>query len=498
MTSFWLTTAPETAFPPLGGDLATDVVVVGGGIAGLSTAALLKQSGRRVVVVEARRVGRQATGHSTAKVTSQHALVYSDLERSHGTEAARLYAEANQAAVERVARFVRDLEIDCAFERRPAYAYTTAADKLETLQNEAECARRLGLPADFVDDVPFPAGVKGAVRFTDQAQFHPCKYVEGLARFVDGDGCSVFEETRVEHVESGTPSRVETSRGTITADHVVIATQLPIISEGMFFAKAYPHSEPMLAAAIEPARAPQGMFISTDEPSLSVMVASHEGRPYLIAAGGKHKPGHSADARQAMETLERTVREHFAVSEIACRWTNHDYWPMDRVPFVGRAGKGQPLVATGFQAWGLSNGTAAALMLNDIIAERPNRWLSLFGADRLKPLASAPTFVSENTSVAGDLVGGHLARRPKSAADLGPDQAEVLRLGGKLVAAYRDAAGRLSEVSAICTHMKCVVGWNPIDRTWDCPCHGSRFLTDGSVLRGPATAPLKQRQDADG
>src|SRR5690606_34425258 len=190
----------------------------------------------------------------------------------------------------------------------------------------------------------------------------------------------------------------------------------------MFFAKAYPHSEPMLAAAIEPARAPEGMFISIDTPSLSVLVAPHEGRLYLIAVGGEHKPGHTADARQAMETLERSVREHFGVDAIAYRWTNHDYWPMDRVPFVGRAGKGQPLVATGFQAWGLSNGTAAALMLTDIVAERPNHWLSLFGADRLKPLASAPTFLSENTSVAGDLVGGHLARRPKSTAGLAPDE----------------------------------------------------------------------------
>lgn len=497
MASYWLATAAQIAFPALEGDFRTDVVMVGGGIAGLSTAALLKQSGRRVAVVEARRVGRQATGHSTAKVTSQHGVIYSELERTHGTDAAKLYAEANQAAVEGVEQLVRQLAIDCAFEPRPAYAYTTSADKVATLEKEADCARRLGLPADFVETVPFPADVKAAVRFRDQAQFHPCRYVEGLARFVEGDGSRVFEQTRVNHIEPGMPSRIETARGTITADEVVVTTQLPIISQGMFFAKAHPHSEPMLAAPLDPARVPDGMFISIDEPSLSVMVTTHEGRPYLVAAGGAYRPGHADEAWQAMERLERSLRDLFGISEISHRWTNHDYWPMDRVPFVGRPGKGQPLVATGFQAWGLSNGMAAALMLADIANERPNRWLDLFRADRLKPLASAPRFVSENTAVAGDMLGGHLARRAKSAAELGKDEAEVLRLDGHLVAAYRDAAGQLHEVSAVCTHMKCVVGWNPIDRTWDCPCHGSRFALDGSVLRGPATAPLKQRQVAE-
>ncbi|HMA16730.1 MAG: FAD-dependent oxidoreductase [Bacteroidota bacterium] len=493
MSSYWLATAAETDFPALDGDLATDVVVVGGGIAGLTTAALVKQSGRRVAVVEARRVGRQATGHSTAKVTSQHGVIYRELVRKHGQEGAGLYAEANQVAVERVAQFVRELAIDCDFRRSAAYVYTTSDEGLDTLKEEADCARRLGLPAELVDSAPLPGGLLGAVRFADQAQFHPCKYIAGLARSVEGDGCHVFEHTRVLDIQSGRPLRVETAGGTITADEVVVATQLPIIAEGMFFAKAHPHSEPMLAAIIEPAAAPDGMFISIDEPSLSVMVAPGEGRPCLIAAGGDYKPGHSDDARQAMETLERSVRERFAVGEIIHRWTNHDYWPMDRVPFVGRTGNGQPLVATGFQAWGLSNGTAAGMMLADIIGGRSNRWLDLFDADRLKPLASAPSFLSENTAVAGEMVGGHLKRRPKSPADLGADEAEVVQGDGGLVAAYRDRDGRLHEVSAVCTHMKCVVGWNPVDRTWDCPCHGSRFATDGSVLRGPAKSPLEPR-----
>src|SRR5690606_846271 len=378
MSSYWLATAAETAFPAFDGNLATDVVVVGGGIAGLTTAALVKQSGRRVAVVEARRVGRQATGHSTAKVTSQHGVIYRELVSKHGQEKAALYAEANQAAVERVAQFVRELAIDCDFQRNAAYVYTTSDKGLETLREEADCARRLGLPAEMVDSAPLPGGLRGAVRFAEQAQFHPCQYAAGLARFVEGGGSHVFEQTRVLDIQSGTPARVKTAGGTITAAEVVVATQLPIIADGMFFAKAHPHSEPMLAAIIDPAAVPEGMFISIDEPSLSVLVAPGEGRPCLIAAGSDYKPGHSDEARQAMEALERSVRERFTVEEITHRWTNHDYWPMDHVPFVGRPGKGQPLVATGFQAWGLSNGTAAGMMLADIIDERPNRWLDLF------------------------------------------------------------------------------------------------------------------------
>lgn len=495
--SFWVGTAPDVSFPALSGDLAVDVAVIGGGIVGLTTALLVKQSGRSVAVIEARRIGRQATGNSTAKVTSQHATIYAQLIKSHGRDGAQAYADANQAAVERVADLVQALAIDCDLERKPAYVFTCSDEQVPVLREEAEAARGLGLPAELATDLPLPFPVKLAMRFADQVQFHPCKYLAGLARHVAGDGCHVFENTRASDVESGDPVRVVTDRGVVSAGAVVVATHLPVISQGMYFAKAYPHSQPILAAAIDESVEPDGMFISIDTPVFSILRARHQGRLYLVAAGGHTKPGQTEELRQAMAELERNVHDNFSVREIAWRWTNQDYMPMDRVPFVGRPSAGDPLyVATGFHGWGLSNGTAAAMMLVDAIAGRANPWAALFDAGRVKPVASAPTFLSENVQVAKHLIAGYLARRPDGAAGLRPGEAAVLERDGAKVAAYRDATGTLHEVSAVCTHMKCVVAWNPLALTWDCPCHGSRFDPDGRVLEGPAVTPLASRAAA--
>jgi len=248
----------------------------------------------------------------------------------------------------------------------------------------------------------------------------------------------------------------------------------------------------VLAAPVERSAAPDGMFLSADSPDLSVISTTDGERVYLIAAGGHYKPGHSDEQRELGATLERQLRERFGVRDIAWRWTNHDYWPMDQVPFVGPASPGNDrlFVATGFHAWGMSNGTAAGMMLADAILGRPNSWATLFDATRTNAMVSAPGFISGNVDVAGHLVGGYLARRPGSPRDLRPDKAGVFRTEDGHVAAYRDETGVLHEVSAVCTHMKCVVGWNPTDRSWDCPCHGSRFSADGEVLSGPALQPL--------
>ncbi len=493
--SFWVATAPDAAFAALSGDVSVDVAIVGGGMVGLTAAALLKREGRRVAVIEARRVGRQATGRSTAKLTSQHATIYAQLLRTHGRDGARSYAEANQAAIECVAGLVNDLGIDCDFERRSAYVFTRSDDKLKLLESETEAARGLGLPAELLRDVSLPFPVRCAMRFTGQAQLHPCKYLVGLARFVDGDGSHVFESTRAQDAESGAPMRVRMEHGTVTARDVIVATHLPVTGHGMYFAKAYPHSQPILAAPIDPAVAPDGMFISVDTPTLSVLRTHHEGRTYLIAAGGHTKPGHADELLQSLADLERSVRADFDVGQVSHRWTNHDYLPMDRVPFVGRPSSGDPhlFVATGFHGWGLSNGTAAAMILAEAIAGRPSPWAALFDAGRVKPVASAPAFVAENVQVAKHLVAGYLARRPRSAAELGPGEAAVIDSDGGKIAAYRDQAGTVHQVSAVCTHMKCVVGWNPIARSWDCPCHGSRFEPDGAVIAGPAVSPLPKR-----
>jgi glycine/D-amino acid oxidase-like deaminating enzyme/nitrite reductase/ring-hydroxylating ferredoxin subunit len=495
--SYWVTTLvgeiPD--YPSLDSDLAVDVAIIGGGIVGLTAAELLTRAGKRVAVVEARKLGQQVTGRSTAKVTSQHGLIYQRLFKEFGEETARVYGAANQAALEQIARHVRDGEIDCEFERTAAYVYASSAAQLAEIEKEVEIAKKLGLPATFVRDVPLPFTTAGAIRFDDQAQFNPLKYCLGLAKAVAGIGGLVFEGTRARSFEHGKPCKVTTERGTIMARDVIDASHMPLGKEGMFFAKAYPYAHAVVAARVDPAHAPQGMFISAASPTRSVRAARRNGETYLIATGGAYKPGDPDRAIDALDDLRRFVQDEFGVQSIDYYWTNQDYEPMDGMPFIGRASSGAEhlLVATGFNAWGITTGTAAGMILADLIMDRTNPWAAAFDATRIKPVKAGPSFVRENVSTGVHLVGGYLASRPNTIDDLAPGEAAVLNMDGESVAVFKDDHSELHAVSAVCTHLSCTLGWNPADRTWDCSCHGSRFAVDGSVLHGPATAPLEPK-----
>ena len=494
--SYWVATVGDVpAYHPLDGDLDVDVAVIGGGIVGLTAAELLTRAGKRVALIEARKLGQQVTGRSTAKVTSQHGLIYQRLLKEFGEEAARAYGGANQAGLEQIARLVRDRDIDCDFERAAAYVYARSDAELAEIEREIEVAERLGLPAAFVRDVPLPFATTGAIRFDDQAQLNPLKYCLGLAKSLAGAGGLVFEGTRARSVEHGEPCRVTTERGTVTARDVIDATHMPLGKEGMFFTKAYPFAHTVVAARIDPARAPQGMFLSAATPSHSVRAARWNEEIYLIAAGGAYKPGHPDRELEMFDDLQRFVRDAFAVQTIDYYWTNQDYESMDGMPFIGRVGSGAEhlFVATGFNAWGITTGTAAGLILSDLLLGRANPWTEVFDASRIKPVTAAPSFVRENVSAGVQLVGGYMARRPGALGDLAPGEAAVLDVDGERVAVFKDEQNEVHAVSAVCTHLYCTLGWNPADRTWDCPCHGSRFGVDGSVIHGPATAGLERK-----
>jgi glycine/D-amino acid oxidase-like deaminating enzyme/nitrite reductase/ring-hydroxylating ferredoxin subunit len=486
--SYWNASAGEAPdFPRLEGDLAVDVAIVGGGIVGVTAARLLKDQGRRVAVVEARRVGREVTGRSTAKITSQHGLRYQVLEKKFGAHRAGLYAEAQEAGLAMIRALAAEHRIDADIEEKPAFLYTLDPDRVDEIGKEAEAAKRFGLPAALSRETGLPFEVAAALRFDRQAQFHPTRYVAGLARTLPGDGCHVFEQSRAVDYE---PDRVVTDTGTIRAGHVVMATHLPLGQIGLYYAENEPMAEPVIAARVN-ADLP-GMYKNIDQPGHSVRThKGADGKIWAIAAGSHFRPGHADEERRWMADLESWLATNFDAAAPGYRWINEDYKPIDSAPFVGwSSSRGGYLVATGFDGWGITNGTAAAAIVADLAAGKENRWLEMFDAARVKPLAGGARFVKDGVQVAVEMVGGWLSRKPKSLDALDPGEAAILSLDGERIAAFRDEEGAVHAVSAVCTHMGCLVGWNETDRTWDCPCHGSRFALSGAVIHGPATRPL--------
>ena len=491
--SLWVATTEETSYPALAGDLDVDVAVVGGGITGLTTALLLGRAGARVALVEAGRVAAGTTGYTTAKLTSLHGLVYADLIAEHGTDKARQYADANQAAIAAVRELAEGLGIDCQLETQDAYTYTTEAERRGDIAAEVEAATTLGLPATYVERTELPVAVEGAVRFADQAQFHPRRYCLGLAEALTDQGIGVFEATRALDVdEGGERAIVQTDGGSIVADHVVVATLLPFVDPGGFFTKAHPMRSYAMAVRIDGA-VPQGMYLSTDSPSRSVRPVHLDGEVGLVVGGESHKVGQGGDTTQYYATLETWARQTFDVRSIEHRWSAHDYVPVDSVPYVGRSPRSRrTMVATGFKKWGMTNGTAAAMILTDAILGRENPWAEVYDATRVDASTSAKEFLAENLNVGKRFVADHVARLTAPAAEgLEPGEGGVVDVEGQKVAAYRAPDGTLQAVSAICTHLGCTVSWNSSETTWDCPCHGSRFACDGRVISGPAVVDLE-------
>ncbi|WP_433625623.1 FAD-dependent oxidoreductase [Halomicrococcus sp. NG-SE-24] len=490
--SLWLETTETTDFDPLDGDVRVDVAVVGGGIAGLSAATELQDAGETVAVVEADRIVSGVTARTTAKVTAQHGLIYDDVRSEFGPDRARQYAQANEAAVEEVASRADDL--DCEFRRLPAYTYVDGDDARKKVRREVDAARRLGLPASFVEDVPDPVDADCAVRFDDQGQFHPRKYLLALAEVIPGEGSYVFEETRATDIEAGEPCRVETNRGSVTADDVVVATHFPISDPAGYFARAYPKRSYVLAVRTNDPQ-PEGMFYRTGDSYFSVRPHETDDEEFVLVGGQNHKTGQGGSTAERYRRLEREARDHFDVESVAYRWSTQDYVSADSVPFVGPIApwRSHVYVATGFGGWGMTNGTAAGKLLADEIAGTGSEWADAFDPGRLPPLESAGELLKENANAGKRFAGDWATKLRRSEASLAPGDAHVVRDGGDVVAEYRDEDGDRHRVSAVCTHLDCLVEWNDAERTWDCPCHGSRFDVDGGVLDGPANSDLPKK-----
>lgn len=478
----WMSCAPETAYPAFKTSYDADAVIVGAGIVGLTVAYQLAKVGLSVIVLEAGRVGRQVTGRSTAKVTSQHTLIYAHLIRRFGLEMARLYAEANQAAVDLVCEWVRNEAINCSLERKDAYAFTSRRERRPAIDAEAEAARRLGLEADALDSAPLPFKTTGALRFRNQAQFNPAQYLIGLAAAVKAHGGRIYENSRVTATKSGRQWRAQVGRHHANGSRLILATHMPIGGPVYFDSMTRPRCHVAMALRAAPGGMLDGMFIDIDRPRHSLRMGKDKDGPLLVALGPQFLTGQDGDVARRFRRLERWIRANVPAGEVAWHWVNEDYDTPDRRPFAGAIGEKAPglYVATGFNGWGISNGTAAGTTIAAQILGQLSPWAKVYNPVRKTPK--------------GFNKGGDSKSLVRSVEQIQPRQGGVIEHGKEKIAVWKSADGKTHAFSAACTHMGCIVTWNNADLTWDCPCHGSMFRCDGQVIHGPATKALEPRK----
>lgn len=488
----WLDLRDDLPSSPLVGSEGCDVVTVGGGITGVTAALLLQRRGLDVVLLEADIIGAGTTGGTTGKLTSQHGLTYQTLVDRHGWETAQAYADANQGALRLVESLDAETGSDSGFTKASAIVYDRDGTDVDRLRKEYEAAKDLGLPAHLISDAGLPFEVSLALEFRDQAYFHPVRYCRALVAEFKQNGGRLYEGTRAVGLdESDDQVEIETDGGKVVAEYAIIATLLPFVDRGGFFAKTKPSRAYGIAARFR-TPPPTNMYISSSGPVRSLRPWPEGGPTGAIIVGETHSTGDEDASPGRWGDLERWANENFDVESFEYRWSAQDYYTADGVPYIGRSPLTErTFVATGFAKWGLTNGTAAAAILTDLVMGKPNLLAEHFDAGRIGDAKAVAELVKTNTATAIAFARDRLSRVSLSdAGDLEPGQAGIVSVDGSAAAVYRDPSGEMHGLSPTCTHLRCGVQWNDAENTWDCPCHGSRFDIDGKVLSGPATEPL--------
>jgi glycine/D-amino acid oxidase-like deaminating enzyme/nitrite reductase/ring-hydroxylating ferredoxin subunit len=493
--SVWMKTAAMPKTISLTGDTAADVCVVGAGIAGLSTAYLLAKEGKSVVVLEDGEIGSGETGRTTAHVTCALDDRFKTLEKLHGEEGVRRAAHSHAAAIDCIESIVGREKIDCDFQRLDGYLFVPPGEKVDILEEELEIARRCGLEVESVPRAPLGSYDTGpALRFARQAQFHPLRYLAGLVQAIGTLKGTVYTGVHVEKVEDGEPARVVTSTGrTVTAGAVVVATNVPINDRLVIHVKQAPYRTYVVGMRVPRGAVPRALFWDTADPYHYVRLQTDaEGEEILIVGGEDHRTGQKDDAEERWGHLEKWTRERVpAVQETVYRWSGQVVEPADALAFIGRnPGERHVYIATGDSGQGMTHGTIAGMLLTDLVMGRPNDWATVYDPGR-KTLRALPEYAREMAESNAPLVKDWVTPgEVSSPEEVPPGGGAVMRKGITKVAIYRDSVGNVLEVSAVCRHLGCIVHWNHSEKSWDCPCHGSRYAPDGHVVNGPAATGL--------
>jgi len=491
--SYWIASTPETNYPALAEDIKTDILIVGGGITGINTAYLLQKEGFDVTIIDSGRIALSTSGHTTAKITSLHDLKYSRLINQLGSEGAYKYGEINQNAILMIEKIISENKIQCDFSRQPSYVYTQDEKYIEEIEKEVNAASSIDLPASYKSTIPLPIEIQGAVCFENQAQFHPRKYLLALADVFVKNGGHIYENTTALDIHKDRDCITSTRNGlSITSGKVVIASHFPFYDGGgLYSARMFPERSYVIAVKA-PVNVPGGMYISYENPIRSVRTQPLEKDEQLLIIGGEHhKTGQDDCEKYHYTNLIKFADDNFKATEAPYRWSAQDYTAMNEIPFIGpiSANSISIFIATAFQKWGMTTSAVSAMIIKEFITTGKSYVEEIFSPSRFTPVSSAKNFVKENLNVADNLISGKLQKLQED-INLELGEGKAVQFDGKKAGAYRDMDGNLFIVDTTCKHLGCEVHWNSAEKTWDCPCHASRYSYDGTVIEGPALRPL--------
>ncbi|EJT6664142.1 FAD-dependent oxidoreductase [Clostridium perfringens] len=476
MKSVWSESCKFRKREALNKDIKTDVLVIGAGIAGILTAYMLKQKGREVVVIDAAEIASGNTKNTTAKITSQHDLIYSKLITEFGEEKARQYAKANELAIKKYKEIIEDKRIECDFEEKSAYVYSL--NEVDVLKEEVEAAKKLGIDAEFVQEVNLPFKIKGAVKFNNQAQFNPLKFLRGISNEL-----VIYENTRALEIKE---NLVVTSGGNITANNIVVATHYPIMNApGYYFMKM--HQERSYVLALENTSEIDGMYIDLNKEGYSFRTYNN----LLLLGGISHRTGENEDGG-SYDELRKVAKRLYSKAKEKYYWSAQDCMTIDGIPYIGRYSSETPniYVATGFNKWGMTSSMVSAMIISDMILEKENDFSEIFSPRRFDLSLSINNIANDLIETAKNFIAQKVYIPSSEIEHIKNGHGGIIEYNGEKVGVYKNKEGKEFFVSTKCTHLGCQLSWNADELTWDCPCHGSRFDYKGRLIGSPATKDL--------
>lgn len=493
--SYWVESTNKTNYPKISENWNTDVLIIGGGMTGIATAYILSESGLNITIVDADRIGMGVTANTTAKITSQHGLIYDYLLNSYNFDTAKAYLDSNEEAIKNISSIINKENINCDFSYQDSYVYTCNKSNVTKIIDEVSAVTSLGLKAEYVTECPLPFSIEAAIKFPKQAQFHPRKYILSLLPILEKRNVQIFENSKVidiKHTDNAYEVYIDNNR--ITCKYLVMASHYPIKNfPGMYFIKMYQDSSYAIGVELEK-DVFDGMYISCDTPVTSFRnIVQDNGKKLLIVGGASHKTGDTnADIESSYINLENYIKSIYPNAKIKYRWMTEDCVTLDKIPYIGEFSKFLPnmYVATGYKKWGMTTSHVAAKIISDKILGTENPYEKIYTATRIEPIKNSKEFGNMLKQSLYSLAINKVSPPIISYTELENDSGGVVDYKGEKLGIYKDKNGKMFAVVPYCKHLGCELSWNNLEKTWDCPCHGSRYDYTGKIITEPTTKSL--------